>query len=236
MMSLLGSCLCGTFRYRIDSPAAYSGFCHCSQCRKFSGSAFNALLGVKAADLIWIECDEKQLGCFWKSSTTRMRFCMTCGSSLFVEKLSLRMLHLRMGTLDSEPSLAPQGHAFVGSKACWYNIADGLPEFAELPPEMVVATPPQSRAPQCTDTDAGARVNLQPPRPERDELVATDKATFELCLRSPKNFARQSAVGVVMSTDYFNRDRSDELLGRHTMLPEGYARYAVRADLLEAPR
>ena len=37
-----GGCICGSVRYEINAPAISTGYCHCSCCRKFSGSAVNA--------------------------------------------------------------------------------------------------------------------------------------------------------------------------------------------------
>jgi hypothetical protein len=38
-----------------------------------------------------------------------------------------------MGALDDDPGIRPQRHIFVGSKAPWYEIADGLPRDVEFP-------------------------------------------------------------------------------------------------------
>jgi hypothetical protein len=34
-----------------------------------------------------------------------------------------------MGTLVDVPTLRPDKHIFVGSKALWFTITDGLPQF-----------------------------------------------------------------------------------------------------------
>ncbi|AFP30847.1 hypothetical protein MRBBS_1910 [Marinobacter sp. BSs20148] len=36
-----------------------------------------------------------------------------------------------MGTLDNDPGVRASRHVFVGSKAPWFEITDGLPQFAE---------------------------------------------------------------------------------------------------------
>jgi hypothetical protein len=67
---------------------------------------------------------------FHKSENTILCFCGNCGSSLYAEKPKRNMIHLRLGSLRDEPSLKPQAHAFVSSKVSWYQIHDGLPQFA----------------------------------------------------------------------------------------------------------
>ena len=39
---------------------------------------------------------------------------------------------------DGDPGVRPQGHIFVGSKACWYAITDDLPQHEEYPPEFAM--------------------------------------------------------------------------------------------------
>src|SRR4051812_3693922 len=51
MRELRGSCLCREIEYSVDDDFAYMGHCHCSECRKFSGSAFSAFGGVEPAKL-----------------------------------------------------------------------------------------------------------------------------------------------------------------------------------------
>jgi hypothetical protein len=37
------------------------------------------------------------------------------------------------GGLDGSPGRMPRGHIFTGSKAPWFEIADGRPQWNELP-------------------------------------------------------------------------------------------------------
>jgi hypothetical protein len=41
---------------------------------------------------------------------------------------------LPMGALEQDPGVRPLHHIFVGSKAPWFAITDGLPQFAEHVP------------------------------------------------------------------------------------------------------
>ena len=45
-----GSCLCGALRFEITKPAGPFELCHCTRCRKVTGSAFFAGLYVRADD------------------------------------------------------------------------------------------------------------------------------------------------------------------------------------------
>lgn len=132
MKHLRGSCLCSRVQYKVTDVFNYSGYCHCSECRKFSGSAFSAFGGVDE-NCFEIELGGEFVAYYEKSENTRLAFCKVCGSSLFGKKVSSNMLHIRLGTLDEAPSQKPQAHVFVGSKADWFTFCDSLPQFDTVP-------------------------------------------------------------------------------------------------------
>ena len=128
MKKLTGRCLCGTVEYEVTDTFKYSGFCHCSDCRRFSGSAASAMAGIEAEEFR-IEKGADAITTYEKSASTVLAFCRVCGSSLYAVKPKRNMVHLRLGTLNEAPNLAPQFHSYVGSKATWDQICDGLPQF-----------------------------------------------------------------------------------------------------------
>ncbi len=128
MKELSGRCLCGAVEYSVPDDFKYAGYCHCSDCRRFSGSALSAFGGIAAERLV-LRKGQDDLARYVKSEQTTLVFCRHCGSSLFAEKPLRGMVHLRLGSLNETPSLAPQFHSFVGSKAPWYSIGDGLPQY-----------------------------------------------------------------------------------------------------------
>ena len=135
-----GSCLCGEVRYSIAGLPIYAVYCHCSECRKFSGSPFSASLGVGVAQLTIDKCDDATIGRFEKTPTTHLRFCSRCGSSIYVEKIDHGLVHIRMGTLDIAPSVEFNAHIHTDSKAAWDTLPeDGLPRFPTSPPANLIS-------------------------------------------------------------------------------------------------
>lgn len=128
MKELRGRCLCGAVEYAMPDDLKYAGYCYCSECRRFSGSAFSAFGGVTKASFRVIKGAEN-VAHYQKSENTILGFCRTCGSSLYAEKPKRDMVHVRLGTLNEAPALQPQFHSFVGSKASWFHIKDDLPQF-----------------------------------------------------------------------------------------------------------
>jgi hypothetical protein len=133
-MSIKGGCLCGAVRYEIDEPLGETGSCHCSMCRKAHGAAFATFASVKPGSLRWT-AGEEALSVYASSEQGRRCFCRHCGSQLgAMEKGELRWLAL--GSVDGDPGVRSGANIFVASKAPWFDIHDGLPQFDEYPPEM----------------------------------------------------------------------------------------------------
>ena len=57
--------------------------------------------------------------------------CRRCGSLLYSVVREGAFVHVAMGTLIDDPSIRPTAHIFVGSKAPWFAITDGLPQYRE---------------------------------------------------------------------------------------------------------
>lgn len=127
--SLKGSCLCGAVGYEVADAFEYARFCHCSECRRFSGSAFSAFGGITKSKFKLIKGADN-VRHYRKSEQTVLGFCEHCGSSLYADKPLRDKVHLRLGTLLDAPTLTPQSHVHVASKAPWYEIADELQQFA----------------------------------------------------------------------------------------------------------
>lgn len=128
MKRLHGRCLCGAVEMTVTDAFEYVGYCHCSECRRFSGSAFSAF-GRIAKSAVQIVKGRDDIRHYAKSAQTVLGFCAHCGSSLYADKPGSDRLHLRLGVLDEAPAMTPQAHAHVASKAAWFTIGDDLPQF-----------------------------------------------------------------------------------------------------------
>ena len=128
-----GGCLCGAVRYEIDAPFADAVYCHCSQCRRASGSAFAANAGVAKAHFKLV-AGQAALRAY-ESSPRKLRwFCSRCGSPVYnLTPHQPNAVRVRLGTVDGDPGIRPDCHIFVGSKAPWDEIRDALPQHDTVP-------------------------------------------------------------------------------------------------------
>ena len=124
-----GSCLCGGIRFRIESELEPIQVCHCSQCRKAQGTPFATNTPV-AATAFTLLCGSELLTAFESSPGKQRVFCKRCGSPLYSRKDSLPgVLRIRAGLIDEPLEVRPVAHFYTGSKANWWPIDDGLPQF-----------------------------------------------------------------------------------------------------------
>jgi len=130
-----GSCLCGKVSYRITGNMGVFQYCHCSRCRKFTGSAHAANLFVAPGDFSWLE-GEEFVGRYEPEHTKYFAtcFCRNCGSSLPWLSKSGRVVIIPAGSLDRDPGIRPMQNIFCASRPAWYTQASDLTEFDEMPP------------------------------------------------------------------------------------------------------
>jgi hypothetical protein len=124
-----GRCLCGGVQYQIDGDVGTIALCHCSYCRRASGSAFASNATILRSSFRLRSGAE--LLKEYESSPGKFRaFCSNCGSPIYARMDgATELLRIRCGTLDSDPISRPCGHYDVESKAPWFTIADDLPRF-----------------------------------------------------------------------------------------------------------
>lgn len=133
--SITGSCLCGKVTYEITGSLGIFQYCHCSRCRKFTGSAFASNLFVAPADFRWLS-GEEWVGRYEVEDAKHFAtcFCKRCGSSLPWLAQTGKAVIVPAGTLDSDPGLRPFQNIFCASRAPWYEPPSTLPEYDEMPP------------------------------------------------------------------------------------------------------
>ena len=121
-----GSCLCGQVKYEIRGQAQFMYYCHCSMCRKASGSSFATNMMIAAEDLVLTSGDAYIKG--YESSPNEFRyFCSECGSPIYGQSSAREgLLSIRCGSLNEDPGTRPQAHFHSKSKAPWFEITDQL--------------------------------------------------------------------------------------------------------------
>lgn len=116
-----GGCQCGAIRYELRAQPAGVWACHCSVCRKQSGSAFGISMAHKVEDLVFTKGEPAM----WTRRAeaghlTDSFYCRDCGSRL----VHRRQEHggnqvLKPGTLDDTSWFAPDRHILTETALDW---------------------------------------------------------------------------------------------------------------------
>ena len=128
-----GGCLCGGVRFEIARAVGPFELCHCSRCRKASGSAFVAGLGVRTEDFRLVAGRELiaayEAPILEHPPAYRTAFCIRCGSPVPDPLPGARWFEVPAGLLDDDPGVRPDRHIFVDRKAPWSPLVDDLPKL-----------------------------------------------------------------------------------------------------------
>ena len=130
-MQLHGGCICTNVRYTINQEPLFVHACHCSDCQRYSGSAFVVLVGTAKDDF---EVDgelTKVTNPTPSGSGYDANLCPKCATVIWQKYhfVDLPIIVVRGGTLD-DPALAPPTyHIFTDSKQPWLELSDSEKTF-----------------------------------------------------------------------------------------------------------
>jgi hypothetical protein len=127
--TMTGGCLCGAVRYRYEGDIGPANYCHCSDCRRCTGSAFNIGVQVAAAGFRIVRGSPKGFTKAGDSGNQLTRhFCPGCGSPLWTSSpLHPEFHYVKAGSLDDPGLVRPAHQSWVVSRVPWATIGPDLP-------------------------------------------------------------------------------------------------------------
>jgi len=133
-----GGCCCGAVRYKSSVEPVMQGNCHCTMCRKLSGTAHASMFAMPK-QAIEIEGDLKFYEFTADSGNTVKRgFCTTCGSPVYNENEGMpELCMIHANSLDDPELFRPNVVVFSESAVSWDPIDASLPSFPGMPPMPV---------------------------------------------------------------------------------------------------
>ena len=127
-----GGCLCGGVRYEVTAPPLSAGYCHCSRCRRRTGTAASAQARL-APGTFRLLSGAELVREYRPPDGFSKCFCSNCGGALWSrDPESGEVMSVRLGTFGPGHGIRPQFRAFVAYAAAWEPIPDdGLERFPE---------------------------------------------------------------------------------------------------------
>ncbi len=134
-LNLSGSCLCGSVSYKITGTSKFFFHCHCSRCRKATGTGHASNIIMRPDTVTWT-AGEDLLSSYKVPDAERFStsFCRRCGSLMPRVAPDKSFAVVPAGSLDTDPGISPQARIMSGSRTEWSCGASELPEFDTYPP------------------------------------------------------------------------------------------------------
>lgn len=131
-MKITGECFCGEIKYEISGNLRDAKSCHCSRCRKAFSAQASAYALVEPQQFNWLS-GESILTSYISVEGFGLQFCSKCGSTLC--GIYKGVIHgITLGCINGDPKIELGKHIFVGSKARWETIPEGVPQYKEGAP------------------------------------------------------------------------------------------------------
>ncbi len=127
MIERSGGCLCGAVRFTAVGEPERVGLCHCTTCRKNTGTPYLAF-AVYAAGRVSIEGALKA----HRAPTIDRRFCPQCGTLICLaeEGDAKGEIDLMLGAFDEPPPFTPQYELWAGHRLDWLSAVPGARQYA----------------------------------------------------------------------------------------------------------
>lgn len=130
-MTVSGECFCGAVTYKVSGNLYDARSCHCSRCRKAFSSQASAYALVEPAEFHWLS-GEQLLTSYIGAHGAGLKFCSKCGSTL-CGVVDGNVHGVTLGCVNGDPDIEIGYHIYVGSRAAWERMPDGVLKFEEGP-------------------------------------------------------------------------------------------------------
>src|SRR3954454_19059588 len=127
-----GQCLCGAVRLVVTGDPAGAGYCHCANCRSWSGGPVNAFT-LWNPDAVKVTQGADQIDEYNENEQTYRQWCKACGGHLMGRHPQWELIDVFAATIPDFP-FTPGVHVYYASTVL--PMKDGLPKFKDFPADL----------------------------------------------------------------------------------------------------
>ena len=130
-----GKCLCGQVEFELINKVSNIYQCHCSLCRKATGTSFCSAIVVGLNDLRWTK-GKDNIGSYTKENGFRSDFCKNCGSPV-PNKMNIGdYIWVPAGLLEGPIDSRVVAHIHTDSRATWDVASNDSIIFSRNPDDI----------------------------------------------------------------------------------------------------
>ncbi|MBP2463146.1 MULTISPECIES: GFA family protein [unclassified Rhizobium] len=124
-----GGCRCGAICVEVSADPIYASYCHCSDCRKATGSPVAAFVGFKTGDVTFAG----ETGSAYGTAAVKRSFCATCGAPIaYTDERLADRIYFMLGAMDAPENYPPSVHGYVREELPFFHVDDGLPRMETM--------------------------------------------------------------------------------------------------------
>jgi hypothetical protein len=129
-----GSCLCESVTYTVTGPAWLSYLCHCRNCQRASGGAFNANCFFPRDQFEVLQGKDKvsvfSFGKTGSGNVQHRHFCSTCATPLYIlPENKPEVVVIFASTMNDFRDFKPQQECWVKHRVSWLQDLEGTQKF-----------------------------------------------------------------------------------------------------------
>ena len=126
-----GTCFCGSVTVEVTGNAMMQGFCHCDDCRQWSGAPVTTY-ALWQSDTVRITAGEDKVVSYSKTGQANRMHCGQCGGAVMTVIPDAGLTDVYPVLLKGF-SFRPQANVHYGVRQI--DMPDGLPKFKDMPAE-----------------------------------------------------------------------------------------------------
>lgn len=131
---LVGGCLCGAIRYRIEGAPMFVSQCCCKDCQKATGTGHTTIIGMHKDQLVMQGTPATYTNSGDTGGSVTRHFCGNCGGRLYTSgDAPGDHIMVQAGSLDNPNQVSPQNVIYVKDRLDWDFVDPALPQFPALP-------------------------------------------------------------------------------------------------------
>lgn len=132
MPELYGQCSCGAVEFKFSTDALRAYQCHCSICRKASGSSYSTTLMAPESNFVWLGGMDS-ISSYAKENGYKVNFCSQCGNPVPNKFRDFALFSVPVGSLKGDPDITIVAKLYLGSRAKWDKEQFDGKCYAEMP-------------------------------------------------------------------------------------------------------
>jgi len=132
MENFYGQCACGKVKYQFSTDKLIAYQCHCSICRKVTGTAYTTTLMAPSQDFKWLS-GEDAVSLHAESNGYKSSFCSNCGSPVPNRFRDYPLYSVPVGSINGTPEIEVVAQLYMASRGMWDKVTLQGEQFAEMP-------------------------------------------------------------------------------------------------------